>query len=78
MTSRLAHARHHVAEAERQLDQQREAMRALALDELRRGVSASRIARELGMSRAAVSNWARSAGLSLDRQAYAEPRELDE
>lgn len=78
MTTRLAHARQRVAETEKLLAEQRADMRRLALDEIRRGVSATRVAAELGMSRTAVGNWAREAGLSGERREYAEPLEVGE
>jgi hypothetical protein len=78
VTSRLAHAAAEVRATEQLLAKQRANLRQLAMAEIRRGVSASRVAAELGMSRTAVGNWASDAGLELRRQTYSEPLEQDE
>ncbi|MEU5852496.1 hypothetical protein [Saccharopolyspora shandongensis] len=76
MTSQLAEARRKVKEAEAALDEARADLRRIAIEELQREVSVSRIAREIGMTRASVSAWARAAGIEPRRASPVEPREL--
>lgn len=77
MTTRLAQAKQDVDDAEQVLADRRDRLRQLAIHELQRGVSASAIAREVGMTRATISKWARDAGLSTPR-ATAEPERADD
>lgn len=78
MVTKLKLAQKRVEELEKQLAEARAELRQLAVAELRRDVSASRIAREIGKTRATVSNWGRKAGLRLARVARNEPLQADE
>lgn len=78
MTTKLAAARTRVLQLEAELDKARAELQKLAVSELRRDVSAARIAKEIGMTRATVSGWAKRAGLRLQRPGRAEPLEANE